>query len=164
MDQNLEIMSIRPVAKALTSIFFFLTSGILIAQTGLGTPQDAIKEVIKEAYVDGVFNEGNLRNIELGFSEDFEMLSFEGNQVKSTSRADWMQRVKANQAAGKYPPVAQEMVRVDYLSIDVEGDVAMAKLRFYRGNKLEYIDFITLFHFEEGWKLVSKVYHQTPEK
>lgn len=163
MDQNQGINPLHPVNKVLISLVLILAGWLASGQTGRGTQQDAIKEVIKEAYVDGVFNEGNLRNIELGFSEDFKMLSLENNKVKTISRADWMQRVKANQAAGKYPPAAQERVRVDYLSVDVEGDVAVAKLRFYRGNKLEYIDFITLYRFEEGWKLISKVYHKVPE-
>lgn len=163
MDQNRETTHLLPASKALTSIVLFFAGGLLWAQTAMGSPQDAIKEVIKEAYVDGVFNEGNLRNIELGFAADFKMLSLEDNEIKVTTLADWIRRVKENQAAGNYPPEPQKMVRVDYLSIDVEGDVAVAKLRFYRGNKLEYIDFITLFHFDEGWKITGKVFHQVPK-
>lgn len=152
-----------PVKNSFYILLFLSLYLPVTGQTGMGTPRDAIKEVIKEAYVDGIYNEGNLRNVELGFSPAFEMKQIENNAVKTIPLSQIIAQVKSQQEQKAFPPAATEMVRVDYLSIDVEDDIAVVKLRFYRGNKLAAIDFITLFHFEEGWKLVSKVYKMEPE-
>ncbi|MBC8321836.1 MAG: nuclear transport factor 2 family protein [Bacteroidetes bacterium] len=36
----------------------------------------------------------------------------------------------------------------------------MAKFEFYIGNKLTYIDYISLDKFKDGWKIVSKIFYK----
>jgi hypothetical protein len=55
-------------------------------------------------------------------------------------------------------------VSVKFLNIDVEGTAAVAKVEFYTGNTLRYIDFLSLYKFESGWKIVGKIFYQIPEK
>ncbi len=121
----------------------------------------AIRELIREAYVNGVFNKGVVRNIELGFSEHFEMIGLEENgQTRIVTYADLIKRVEKNKAAGKYPLPPQEQVSVRYHKIDVEGQLANVKLTFLVGNKARYIDFLALYKYPGGWKLVNKTYRE----
>jgi len=36
----------------------------------------------------------------------------------------------------------------------------MAKIDFYVGDKLTYVDYISLYKFEEGWKMVNKIFYK----
>lgn len=149
--------------KNLGSLVLVLIAIQLPAQGFRENPRAAIEEVILEAYVRGVFNEGIVRNVELGFAPKFSMLVFEDNLVKVVSREQWIESIRAKKAAGHYPAPAKERVRVEFVDIDIHDYVASAKLRFYRGNKLRYIDFIDLYRFEEGWKIVGKTFAELPE-
>lgn len=136
---------------------------LLIGQHKGVDPQDAIREVIQEAYVDGLFNEGNVKLVRLGLHPDFKMryLNSAGDLVY-LSRDQWMAKVREKKAQGAYPPPATEKVRVEYVRVDVEGKVAQVKLKFYIGNQLRYIDFLSLHHFSNGWMITDKIFHEIP--
>lgn len=117
----------------------------------------AIRQVLQEAYADGVFNQGNLAAVEKGFAASFTMFSLTADDsLKTISKSDWLERVKRNQEMGYYPVPEEKAVRLEFLNIDVEGKCAMVKLNFYQGQKLGYVDFIGLYQFSDGWKMVSK--------
>lgn len=124
----------------------------------------AIEEVIREAYIDGVFNEGNTRNIELGFSEYFQMLAIdeEGNQ-KIYNRNYFLNRVRQKKAAGSYPPSPDKTVRYKILRTDIEGSSASVKMNFYYGQKLAYIDLLHLVKTKRGWLIAHKVFKTLKE-
>lgn len=140
-----------------------LLSFTLTAQKRGVDPQDAIREVIQEAYVDGLFNEGNVKLVRLGIHPDFKMryLNDEGILVQ-LSRDQWLSKVRAKKAAGGYPPPPTEQVRVDFVRVDVEGELAQVKLKFYIGNQLRYIDFLSLHAFPTGWMITDKTFHELP--
>ncbi len=148
-------------APLLFSIIFILIKTPLNAQD---EPQ-AIREVIKEAYVDGIFNEGNLRNIELGFHPDFRMTGvLENGEFFTRELAEWKQIVKRDQAAGMFPPPKNQEVKVKYLDISIEGNTAVAKLEFWRGHQKTYIDFLTLHKFGRNWLIVAKAFEKLEGK
>ena len=43
--------------------------------------------------------------------------------------------------------------------IDVEGEAAVARIELFRGGKHLFTDYQLLYKFDDGWKIVSKVYH-----
>ena len=151
-------MKLKLLIMTLPFIGFSLSSFGQVA-TAYGTHEDAIREVLKEAYIDGVFNEGNLTNIQQGFADEFKLfgLTPEG-EIQVITKKDWLERVRQNQREGRYPATGSDFVRMEIRDIDVEQNTAMVKLNFYRGNKLEYIDFIGLYHCPSGWKIVSKTF------
>jgi len=55
-------------------------------------------------------------------------------------------------------------VRVNLLAVNVSGKEASVKLEFYVADKLTYIDYLSLYKFEDGWKIVSKIFYRFPEK
>jgi hypothetical protein len=50
------------------------------------------------------------------------------------------------------------------LSVDVTGNVAISKIEFYEGGKKKFIDYLSLIKFEDGWKIVSKIFYAIPQK
>ena len=46
----------------------------------------------------------------------------------------------------------------DIPMVSVSGDAAVAKVMIYRDDKLIYSDYMSLYKFEDGWKIVAKIY------
>ncbi|MEM9982845.1 MAG: nuclear transport factor 2 family protein, partial [Bacteroidota bacterium] len=107
---------------------------------------------------------GDVAAIRKGFHEQFTLLGRrENNQLRTLTRDEWIKIVEQKKEAGKYPPADAYKVKVEFLRIDIVEEVASVKLAFYEGEKLAYIDFLALYKFEEGWKIMNKVYHTMPE-
>lgn len=52
------------------------------------------------------------------------------------------------------------MGSIKFKSIDATGTSAMAKIEFYIGNKLTYVDYISVYKFKDGWKIVDKIFYK----
>ncbi|MEM6415513.1 MAG: nuclear transport factor 2 family protein [Pseudomonadota bacterium] len=148
------------------STLIITTLALLFASNAVaeGTQENItkIKDVIQSAYVEGVQNEGNLEKIDRGFHPDFAMLGIGDNgSMWKFSIEEWKKRIVKSVSDGKLPRPADDKVSVKFLSVDVTGNAAVAKLEYYVGTKLEYIDYISLYKFDGDWKLVSKIFHKT---
>ena len=44
--------------------------------------------------------------------------------------------------------------------IDISKDVAVTRLDYLEGGQKTYVDYISLYKYETGWKIVSKIYHK----
>jgi hypothetical protein len=54
----------------------------------------------------------------------------------------------------------EEKITCKYKSIDVTGNAAMAKIELYQKDKKLFTDYLQLYKFEEGWRIVSKIYQR----
>lgn len=121
----------------------------------------AIKKVIQTAYVEGIQNEGDLKKIDSGIHEGFNLLGVgEDDEIWVLPIEEWKKRVEKGKAEGKYPKPAEKEVTVKFKSIDVTGTAAVAKIDFLIGGKLTYVDYIALYKFEDGWKMVNKIFYK----
>ena len=121
--------------------------------------KEAVEEVILEAYVNGAYNDGIVRNMELGFSEHFQ--AFEIDKDGNTSvlnLKEWMARVAADKEAGKYPLSAEDHVSIQYQNIDIYKNVAQVKLLFKVGNKPYAREALTLYQSPKGWLILTKTF------
>jgi hypothetical protein len=148
--------------KLLLTTSIFLVIGFLSVK-GQNRDHAAIKEVLKEAYADGVFNEGRIRNIELGFSPQFQMIVNRGDSVEFFGLDNWIDQIEKHQVEDYYPVPKEQEVRLEIESIDVVQDVASVRLKFFVGKKARYIDFIDLYKYSTGWKIVSKTFTELPQ-
>jgi hypothetical protein len=144
-------------------VFFILFSFSVSFLNAQKADKIAIKAVIQSAYVDGLFNKGDTLAIQKGFHPSFRLLGqAEGGKMRELFIAEWIEIVKKRIADGAFPAKKEKEVTVKFLKIDVVENVAMVKLVFLVGGKKSYIDFISLYKYEDGWKLVNKVYHKMP--
>ena len=52
------------------------------------------------------------------------------------------------------------LVRGDITVLDRAGNAAVAKVALFRGGKQIFTDYISLYKFADGWKLVAKTFHR----
>lgn len=110
-----------------------------------------------EAYIDAMQNLGDLEVARKGFHPDFEMLLCRDGQMSKLSIKDWMERVEQRQAN---PLSTPPNITGKFLEVEITGTEALVKLELHRDRQRIFTDYISLYKFEDGWKMVSKVYYQ----
>ena len=120
--------------------------------------KEMILKTIEKAYVQGIQNMKNIENIEKGFHPGFNLLGVDQNdQLTKFPIYTWHDLVKKRSAAGETPDM---LTTAKYPMVDITGDAAVVKVELFRGEKMIFTDYLSLYRFEEGWKIVSKIYHR----
>lgn len=144
----------------LLPVFILLLVSALFAQNEQEREKELIKEVIQTAYVDGLCNNADEEAVKKGIHAGFELLFAGGGKTLGKFPIyNWIEMAKKGKENGNKYSFQDEYTSVKYLFIDIEGNVAVAKIEFYEGKELNYIDYLSLIKFEDGWKLVSKIAH-----
>ena len=148
----------------ITSLFI-----VSIGITGIGQSieeeQEAIQNVIQSAYVEGLQNEGDAVKIDAGFHPGFNLLGIgKGDNIWKLPIYTWKENALNDVKSGKKPKAGDDLVTVKFLRVDVTGTAAMGKLEFLVGGKPTYVDFISLYKFENGWKIVNKIFYKLPDE
>ncbi len=47
--------------------------------------------------------------------------------------------------------------------IDITGTAAVVRLELFRDGVHVFTDYLSLYKFSEGWKIVSKIFYRYPE-
>ena len=117
----------------------------------------AVKTVIEKAYVRGVHIDRDGAAMRAGFHPDFVMFVRSDNKtLRSVTIEDWIKRMEAGKA--KKPQTRAPNVRHKFLMVDVTGDVAVAKIAMHKDGVHIFTDYMTLYRFDEGWRIVGKVF------
>ena len=120
--------------------------------------KEAIKKVIQTGYVDGLQNFGDTEVTKKCFYPGFFITNYNpaSNQITHTTIYNWIENIEKTKASGNIP---NRKITVEYDMIDVTGYTAMAKIRLIEnGTNLLFTDYLLLYKFEEGWKIVQKTY------
>jgi len=148
--------------KKLMLITLLISTMALSAQD-VEKDKEAIKKVIQTAYVEGLQNEGDTNKIDSGIHPDFVLLGIDkGNDMWEYTITDWKANVVKKLEKGEFPRTGDDLVSVKFKSVDVTGTAGMAKIEFYIGDNLTYVDYISLYKFEDGWKMVNKIFYKFP--
>lgn len=149
----------------LLSMVILLSFGALFAQDEQAKEKELIKQVIQTAYVDGLCNNADEEAVAKGFHPGFDLLSTgKGNAMWKLPIYNWIEIAKGGEAKGNKYSFQNEHTTVKYLFIDVTGNIAIAKIEFYEGEDLNYIDYLSLMKFEDAWKIVSKIAHRVEKE
>ena len=136
-------------------------STIMLSAQDSSKDKEAIKNVIQTAYVDGLQNEGDTLKIDSGIHPDFNLLGIgKDDSMWAYSITDWKANVVKKLQQGKLPKSGDDFVTVKFTSIDITGTAAVAKIEFYVGKDLTYVDYIALYKFDDGWKMVNKIFYK----
>lgn len=134
-------------------LIFIFTTVVAKAQT---TDMDAIKELINKAYIEGLHNGGNLDETRKGFHPGFDLLILKNNQMEKLPIYNWIESSEKRRKENPTPPAIK--TTVNFVNIDITGTSAVAKIELLREGKLIFTDYLSLYKFEEGWKVVGKIY------
>jgi len=114
----------------------------------------AIQQLVQQAYVDGLLNLGDLEKTRAGFHPDFVLLGLRNGQLTKFPIADWIASAEKQKTAGQKPPATA----IQKITVDITGTAAAVKLELNRAGKLVYTDYLSLYKFSDGWKIVGKIY------
>jgi len=142
--------------KKLLIAFLFLTVFAATAQT---TDEQAIRDVITTSYIGGIQNGGPSEDIRKGFHPTFTMLRLIDNDVKPYAIEEWIAAIEKRKQENA---PAQPKAEGKFITVDITGNAATVKLELYRDNKKTFTDYLVLYKFTEGWKIVSKTYYRHP--
>ena len=123
------------------------------------TDVEAVKAVVKSAYVDGVHAKGDAALMRAGFHPDFRMLVLRDGALAPVTLDDWAARIEKGVAERKGPPPA---IRHEFTRVDVTGNAAVVRLELFRDGKHTFTDYLSLYRFPAGWKIVSKIFQAHP--
>jgi hypothetical protein len=118
--------------------------------------EDAIKALIQSAYVDGLQNLGDLGTTKAGFHPDFVLLGLRDGTLTRLPIAEWIASAEKRKADGAKPPLTV----CKFLVIDVTGSAASVKLELHQQDKRIFTDYLSLYRFADGWKIVGKIYYR----
>lgn len=146
--------------KRMASLFFACL--VLLASFSLYASEEteAIKNTVTSAYVEGIHIEGNLDKIRAGFHPDFTMTMMgKDGGVRKVELADWMKRIEEGnkKKTGDEP---KPNVEHSFTLVDYNGNAAVARVELHRDGKHVFTDYLSLYKFEDGWKIVAKIFQR----
>jgi hypothetical protein len=123
--------------------------------------EEVIRQVITTSYIEGIQNGGSVEQIRKGFHPSFNMLRMMDNDIKPLPIEEWISNIEKNKAQN---PNASPRAKAEgkFINIDITGTAAVVKLELYRDNKKTFTDYLVLYKFNEGWKIVSKTFFRHP--
>jgi len=149
-------------AAFVLSMTLLVTGTALTAQaaSGVAAEQQAVKSVIENAYIQGIYNERDTDKIMSGFHDEFSMLVLNENTLGKVTIQQWVEGIERSKLANPEPPAVP--VTHDCSLVQVVGNTAVAQVEVFRGDRHLYTDFMSLYKFEDGWKIVAKIYYSHP--
>ena len=148
----------KKVIAIFTISFFMMIFMVNAEKKDISGEKNAIKKVILDSYRDGICNVGDVRAIKRGFHPGFNLLGIGNDDLWKLPIYSWIKSVEKKKKDGKFP--SKEKVSFKFLLIDIVGTAAIAKIGFYKENKLTYTDFLSLYKFSDGWKIVNKIFYK----
>jgi len=145
----------KRLAVCLTTLVFL---GVGSAAFAGGPDEAAIIEAVDQAYVHGIHIERDTEKVRKGFHESFVMFVRTDEGVDHVTRDAWIERMEASKAKGDQGPRPKTTAKVSVL--DQAGDAAIVKVDLFRDGKHTFTDYISVYRFDDGWKLVGKIYHR----
>ncbi|MFZ5972798.1 MAG: nuclear transport factor 2 family protein [Bacteroidota bacterium] len=138
----------------------FVFAMIVPLATFAQVEEDAVKNVVTSAYVQGIHNGGPIDDIRKGFHPSFTMLRFSNNEVNPLSIEEWIANIEKGRSQNPNPSTVKTEAK--FLQISVAGTAANVVLELYRDNKKIFTDNLLLYKFNEGWRIVSKTFYRHP--
>ena len=141
------------------TIYFFLSAVLIFAQN-VDAEKDAVKKVIQTAYIDGLHNKGDLNEIQKGFHPGFVLLGVRDNSLTQLPVYTWIESFTKRKNDDPSPLKPEQTMICEFLQIDITGNAAMAKINLKKNDVLIFTDYLLLYKFEEGWRIVSKTFYR----
>lgn len=129
----------------------------LTAQVNTEAEKEAIKKVIVDAYVDGIFNKGDAEAVKKGWHYDCDIVTFHKGRMSKLPAYFWVERFEKN------PVPLHEGTTHEFTYVHVTHNTGFAIVEIYQGDKHIYTDYMNLYKFNDGWKIVTKTYYAWPK-
>ena len=136
---------------------------LVTATAAVAAPPDAddaaIVAVVDRAYVHGVHIDNDPELVRSGMHDSFVMFVQSDKGINQLTRDAWIERLAASKAKAD-PNAKKPEIKADITVLDRAGNAAVAKVALFRDGKQIFTDYINLYRFEDGWKLVAKTFNR----
>jgi hypothetical protein len=136
-------------------------ASLLVPIPVLASDRDAVVQVVTDAYINGVHAKPDPAAMRRGFHPDFRMLVLTEGKMTAVSLDEWVARIEksaANPAAKKYA------IRSEIPHVDITGTAATVKVELWRDEVHTFSDYLSLYKFADGWKIVGKTFCSHPRQ
>ena len=117
--------------------------------------RDAIVAVVQRAYVEGIHLDGDADKVRSGMHDSFVMYVRTDDGVSQVTRDAWIARLKPRAADAPRPNI-----KADISVLDQTADAALVRVNLFRDGKQIFTDYISLYRFKDGWKMVAKIFQR----
>lgn len=125
-------------------------------------PEDAaVKQVVLDAYVNGVHASPDAAAMRRGFHPDFRMLVLSDGKMNAVTLDEWAGRIEKSAAAATGP---RPKIDHEFTDVDVVGSAATVRVEISRDGRHTFTDFLSLYRFADGWKIVGKTFYAHPRQ
>ncbi len=146
--------------KKFAAPFIFIAVLLLaVSSSAVAGDEADVKDVIKTAYIEGVHIESSPEKMRAGFHPDFTMSVLRDDKIVKVSLDDWIGRMEAGNKEKKMD-APKPNVTYEFPEVNVEGNAAVARVELHRDGKHIFTDYLSLYKFEDGWKIVAKIFHR----
>ena len=138
---------------------------LIVASAAMAETNDdvaMVKQTIKSAYVEGIHMNRDIPAIRKGFAPEFTMFALKDNKVSETSIDTWIGWIE--EGIKKDPDRATPNITHKFTMVEVAGNAAAARIEIYKDGVHLFSDFMSLYQFEDGWKIVAKTYYRYPKE
>lgn len=118
--------------------------------------QEIIQGLIEKAYIHGLHRDQDPAAMDTGFHPGFEMIIKKDDSIEKVAAGAWLARVHRMKAEN--PALWSAETTHVCPVIDISGSAAMAKVDVHKGGVPFSTDYLLLYRFQAGWRIVSKIY------
>lgn len=142
--------------KEIISLFLFISFLTVNGYTQTENDEKkAIKSIIQEAYIGGAFNDEDTGAMKRGFHESFTVQTQHDNRFTVLPLAKWMKELDGWKSERED---WNNRTSAEITVLGIEGKAAVARVELYMNKEHEYTDFLSLYKFEDDWKITNKIF------
>ncbi len=145
-----------------TIIVLAAVLALAVAVPAAAAAREDVLKVVTDAYIKGVHIDRDAAAMRRGFHPDFQMLILADGKMSALTIEEWAARVEktaANPNAPKPPAI-----RYEFPLVDITGSAAVVRVEIWRDGVYTFTDYLSLYRFPDGWKIVNKVYFTHPRQ
>jgi hypothetical protein len=144
-------------------VAFVLGLSMAVPAVAAAADRDDVLKVVTEAYINGVHIKRDAAAMRAGFHPDFRMLVLGADgKMTHVTLADWAGRIEKAAADPKSPkPPA---IKYEFPQVDIQGTAAVVRVEIWRDGVYTFTDYLSLYKFPDGWKIVGKIYYTHPKQ
>lgn len=141
--------TIKPIIFAILLTFL----GIQSSYSQEGTNEkNQIEKIILKCYIEPLYLDKDLDKIIEGFHPSFNMYVLYKEQFYLTPRDEWIEKIKETRSRN----LLEKEYKWEFSLIDHDKQTAVVKLIIHENGVLKYVDYLTLYKFKDGWKVITK--------
>ncbi len=125
-------------------------------------PRQAVEAVVERAYVQGVHAAFDPAAMRSGFHPDFNMLVLREGKLERVTLEAWIERMEKFKSSK--PDAPKPRIAHRFTHTDVAGHAATVRVEIERDGRHVFSDYLSLYHFPDGWKIVSKIFYAYPSQ